>query len=198
MTMRFRNPSGSEDGFTLIELMVASLLGVLVLSVVGGIMWSSSQAEGLVRNVTSATSAGQAVANSLENGIRNSENSFGQVIPLKILTSGSDQMVVALVAQNGATASAKCQAWYYDATNKLIRYTTSASAIALPSSATLAAWTKLSTGVKPITGSTIVFSLRGTTGLNFAFQEDAGKDPAVAFQSSITSRTGLTGSVACF
>jgi hypothetical protein len=62
----------------------------------------------------------------------------------------------------------------------------------------LATWMKLSTGVRPITGSTIVFSLRGTTGLNFAFQEDAGADPAVAFQSSTTSRTGLTGSVACF
>ena len=196
--MRFRRPSEQQDGFTLIELMVAAFLGVVVLSIVGGIMWSSSQAEGLVRNVTTATSAGQAVTNSLETGIRNSEYKPATTIPLTILTSGSDQMLVALVAQNGATVSAKCEAWYYDATNKVIRYTTSASAIALPNAATLATWTKLSTGVGLVTGSSTVFSLRGTTGINFAFQEDAGKDPAVAFQSTVTSRTGVTGSVACF
>lgn len=192
--------SRDDSGFTLVELMVAALLTVVVLSVVGGIMFSSTKTENSVRTVSQATSAGQLVTNSIESGIRNSAVSVNTTIPFQLTTpSGSDQMVVALVVGNAAVASGRCVAWYYSASQKTISYTSSSSAIAAPTASALASWTRLSGGVTPLSGSTTIFSLRGTQGLTLAFREDVGSNnSAIVFQSSISSRTGLTGSFACY
>jgi hypothetical protein len=105
--------------------------------------------------------------------------------------------VEALVVGSASTATAKCNAWYYSASTSKVYWTSSATAITAPSAAQLATWFLLSTGVSPISGTTI-FTLSGTTGLSIAFKEDAGSDAAVPFQSTVTSITGLTGSVACY
>jgi type II secretory pathway pseudopilin PulG len=191
-------PARDSAGFTLVELLVASMLLVLVLLVVGGIMFSSSKTEVLVRSTTTATSSGQSVTNSIETGVRNAELPAGGTAPIGLRTpTGADQMVTVLTVGSGAVATARCAAWYYSASTGSIRYTTSATAIAAPSSNSLKTWTLLATGISPLSGSA-VFSLRGSSALTFAFKVDAGSDPAVPFQSSITSRTGTTGSVACF
>lgn len=190
---------GSEAGFTLIELMVGALLTVLVLSLVGGIVLSSTRSEGIVRSVAQATEAGQLVTSSVQNGIRNSALSLNSSVPFKLTTpTGSDQLLVALVVSNGATATASCAAWYYSATAGEVRYTTSNTAIAAPSSTALATWTLLSTGVAPIPPSTTIFSTPSTYKLNLTFQAAAGDASPIPFQSSITSRTAMSGAIACF
>ncbi len=190
---------GRDAGFTLVELMVGALLTVLVLSLVGGIVVSSTRSEGIVRSVAQATESGQLVTSSVQAGIRNSALSLGSTLPFKLTTpSGSDQFLVALVVSTGATATASCAAWYYSATAKEVRYTTSSSAIAAPSASTLATWTLLSKGVSPISPSTTIFSSPSTYKLSLAFQESAGNASPIPFQSSITSRTGMTGAIACF
>jgi type II secretory pathway pseudopilin PulG len=190
---------GRDAGFTLIELMVGALLTVLVLSLVGGIVISSTRSEGIVRSVAQATQAGQLVTSSVQAGIRNSAISLGKSAPFKLTTpAGSDQLLVALVVSSGTTATASCAAWYYSATAKEVRYSTSGSAIAAPNAATLATWTLLSKGVSPISPSTTIFSSASTYNLNLAFQEAAGMASPIPFQSSITSRTGMTGAIACF
>jgi prepilin-type N-terminal cleavage/methylation domain-containing protein len=187
-----------EDGFTLVELMVAILLSALVLSIVGGLMFSSQSTEVIVGSVTQATQNGTAVQNSIVNGIRNSESSLGTSLPFKLTVPATgDQMVTALVVGSGATATTTCQAWYFSSSTKSIRYKVSSSAIGTPNAAVLATWTLLSTGVTPISGSTI-FSPTGTNGLSMAFNEAAGNDPAVPFQTSVYSRTGLTGTISCY
>mgnify|MGYP001218419624 CR=1 FL=1 len=194
-----RTPRHSESGFTLIELMVGAMLTILVVGLVGGIIISSTRSETIVRSVAQATSAGQMVTASVQNGIRNSGVSLNTTTPYKLTTpSGSDQLLVALVVSNGTTATASCAAWYYSATAGEVRYTTASSAIAAPTASQLATWTLLSKGVSPISPSTTIFSARGTYGLNLAFQETAGTASPIVFQSSITSRTGLTGAIACY
>ncbi|WP_349898773.1 hypothetical protein [Parafrigoribacterium soli] len=174
------------------------MLIVLVLSVVGGLMISTTSTEAIVRTVTSATSSGQLVSRSVTTGIQNSGNSSSTAAPFKLTApSGNDQMLTALKVGSAATITYQCVAWYYSATERSVRYTTSGAAIPVPSSATLATWTLLSTGVSPLSG-TGIFAQQGSKGVTLSFKEDAGKSNAVVFQTSATSRTGLTGNIACF
>jgi type II secretory pathway pseudopilin PulG len=188
-----------QAGFTLIELMVGALLTVLVMSLVGGVIISSTRSETIVRSVAQATSAGQAITASVQNGIRNSAVSLNTGTPYRLTTpSGSDQLLVALVVSSGTSATASCAAWYYSATAGEVRYSTSTTAIAAPSASQLATWTLLSKGVSPISPSAAIFSARGTFGLNLAFQESAGTASPIVFQSAVTSRTGMSGAIACY
>lgn len=181
----------SDRGFTLIELIVASGLIVLVLSVLGGIMISSLTTETSVRNVTTATSTGQLVTTSLERGIRNAATPITFSAP-----GGIDQMITARVAGSGAVVSYSCQAWYYSSVNQTIRYTRSATAITAANASAQTGWTLLASGVTPLASGTPVFSLSGSA-VSFAFKVDAGKYPAVAFESSVTSQSGITGVAPC-
>ncbi|MCU1415001.1 MAG: hypothetical protein JWN80_2341, partial [Microbacteriaceae bacterium] len=188
----------ADDGFTLIELLVSGLLGVLVLIVVAGIMISSTTTESLVRNVSTATKSGQSATNSIERGIRNAAYAVGTTQSVKVTVIGSDQIVTALVVGNGATATTQCEAWYFSSTAKTIRYHAwTSGSITAPIASVLSTWTLLASGVTPVTGTTI-FTQSSSTELAFSFKADAGKDPAIPFQSAVSSQTGVTGSVACF
>lgn len=191
---------GREAGFTLIELMVGALLTVIVLTIVGGVVISSTRSEQTVRTVAQATTAGQAVTASVQEGIRNSAVSFGRTVPYSLTAPATgDQLLIALVISRGATATASCAAWYYSASADTVRYTTSSSAIAAPSASSLANWTLLASGITPIAPSTQIFTARGTFGLDLAFVASAGSGASpIPFQSYITSRTELTGAIACF
>lgn len=182
-----------DEGFTLIELMVSSLLSIVVLLVIAGIMVSSTTTEHLVRNVSSATQQGQSATNLLERGIVNS--GLGS---LTITTAGADQFVTALEIGSAATASTSCAGWYYSAAAKTLSYHSQLSAFtSVPSASALATWTLLASGVGPVTGSTI-FTKAGSDQLAFSFAVDAGTDQPVTYQSSVSSRTGVTGDFACF
>jgi hypothetical protein len=170
---------------------------VLVFFVIGGIMYSSQETTILVQTTTSATSAGQVVINSLEMGVRNSENSLGGSVPLKLTNpTGSDQMLTGLVVGKSAAGTAQCEAWYYSASDGTIRQNVSGTAITAPTSAQLKSWLVLASGVTPITGTTI-FAFTTPT-LSVDYKVSAGKDPAVPFSSTFASRTGTTGTIACF
>jgi prepilin-type N-terminal cleavage/methylation domain-containing protein len=187
----------NDEGFTLVELIVSSLLLALVISVIGGLMYSTQKTEVLVQTTTTATTSGQAVISSIENGVRNSEVGLGGSVPVSLTNpSGSDQMLTALVVGSGTTASTTCQAWYYSASAGTIRYTTSTGAISAPSVTQLATWTQLATGISPTSGTSI-FSLSGAT-VNIAYKVSAGLDPSVPFASTVVSRTGTIGTSACF
>ncbi len=193
-----REQRTDEDGYTLIELMVAGLLGILVLTVVAGIMVSSTTTESLVRNVSTATKSGQSATNSLERGIRNAAYAVSTTQSVKVTAVGTDQMVTALVVGSGTTSTTQCVAWYYSSSAGTIRYHAAASgSITTPTASVLNTWSLLASGVTPVTGTTI-FTQSSTTELAFAFKVDAGKDPAIPFQSAVASQTGVTGSVTCF
>ncbi|HEV7564859.1 MAG TPA: hypothetical protein VGO31_02745 [Microbacteriaceae bacterium] len=182
----------SERGITLVELLIYSMLLVLVLSVVGGILTSTTRTSKTVGSITQATTAGQLVASSVESGIRNSSD-FQLTTP-----AGTDQLLIARTAKGGATLTWMCAAWYYSATGTgSIYYTTSPTAIpALPTATDLSHWTLLDRGVSPISGTGIFVATAEQ--LTITFKGLAGTHSPVNITSSSFSRAGATGVPACY
>lgn len=194
-----------DNGLTLVELLVTMLLGVLVLSIVGGIIVATTTTQASISAKNSATLSGQVVATSIQTEIRNSQNSFSSATtataasPTFLLTDiwVNDQMLVALVAGSGASYSEKCVAWYYSAIKRTIRFATSSSPITAPTASILPTWQLLASGVSPTDGSAVFSSiphsnLPSSIAANFAIGSNGGE--RVKFSVTAISRTGLFGS----
>jgi hypothetical protein len=200
---RHANPADdanrTDEGFTLVELLVYSLLLVVVISIAGGLLVNSLRAESTVRAVTSASTTAQQTADSVESGLRNSS-----AFEIQAVNSGADQMLVARVVR-GSTAAItwKCAAWYFSRSLGTVRYTEVAPAasgtatIAAPSAAALAGWTLLSDRVTPTSGTTIFSGSQPTLSIAFTTVGGAGKPP-VAVSSSASSRAEVWESGTCF
>lgn len=178
-----------DAGFSLIELVVATLLFSLVTITVVGVIISATTAERSVRTVTGATSAGQLVMRSLDAGISSA------AAPVTVTASGSDQYIVARTPSKGTTLTWSCSAWYFSSSDRTIRYTNSSSSITVSSTAQRS-WSLLADGVRPV-GSTAVFAASGTIGAVVTFTVDAGNTPPVSFASTITTQSPATGVGSC-
>ena len=190
---RLRALRDDDQGVTMIELLMYSLLLGLVISLVGSILISSMFAERTVREVISATTKAQLAADSISTGIRNSS-------AYDVVAVGGDQMLRARVARGVVGSNQvtwKCAAWYYSATLKTISFKESATAIAAPGSTTvLKTWTVLADGVSPSSGSTIFTDTTPT--LAIAFRTAAGDDPPGSIKTSAVSRSEAWKSDICF
>jgi hypothetical protein len=186
-----RTPN-SDDGVTLIELLVYSLLLVVVVTVVGGLLTNMLRTQSSVTTVTGATTNGQLASNSIQAGIRNSS-------AFKLVANGTDQLLVAKTVLADSAATQVCVAWYYSSSEKSIRYTSLQSLFPMAVVPATTTWTSLSTGVAPVTG-TAIFS-RATPidpSLNIAFTSSAGSTSVVKFSSSVVSRAVGTGISSCY
>ena len=174
-------PRNAEGGFTLVELLIYSLLTVLVLFIAGGILMNGFTGERVVRGLTEAANSAQVTVESIERGVRNAEG-------LRISTpSGTDQMLVVRTAVPTGSYSVECVAWYYSVADRTIRTTTAATTIsAAPTTTERASWTLLADGVGPV-ASEPVFSQNGNT-VEFQFQVDAGDNAPIKIHSSSNSR----------
>ena len=170
--------SDTEEGFTLIELMVYIALSVVVLLICGGIFVNSVNAERSVRGVNNATNLGQLVSQSVTNGVRNSSN-----IVLSAPSSGT-QLLMTRSVGSAATPVWTCNAWYLS--NGEIRTKQSATAITAPTAAQLATWTLLNPDVKA-SGSNPVFALTARR-IDLVFESKNGTGKAVLFKTSAVSR----------
>jgi len=183
----------SDAGFTLVEVLVAGALLSVVLIVVAGIYTSITSAERVVNAITTTTKTAQGAATAIETGIRNSSEF--------ILTNpqGSDQMVVARTADQDATLTWSCRAWYFSAANGgSIRSTrtTDGTHIPAPNASQLANWTLLVTGVSPRTGSGI-FTVSGNE-LQISFNGTVSGQQPVAIQTTVAARTGVSEAHSCY
>ncbi len=168
----------TDEGFTLVELMVYFSLLVVVMLIVGGIFINSVNAERTVRGVNDSTNQGQLVAQSVTNGVRNSSN-----IQLTTPVAGA-QLLITRSVGSAATPAWTCNAWYF--ANGEIRTKQSATSIAVPTATELATWTLLDRSVK-VNGSNPVFALTARRiDLTFESKNDTGK--AVLFKTSASSR----------
>src|SRR5690554_6261012 len=93
---RIHRMQENEDGLTLPELIIYSLLAVVVLGIVGNILIQSLKIETAVRAVTETTTQAQLGAYAVQTGIRNASD-------FKVTDNGSDQLLVARTAGSGAT-----------------------------------------------------------------------------------------------
>lgn len=186
--------TGADDGFTLIEILVTVMLSVLVLSVAGGLLISTSRAERQVSSLDTAASASQLASNSITRGIRNASE-------LRVTAGGgNDRLLVARTATAGNTLSWVCSAWFYQSATKTLRYKTSPTAIPMPAPADLASWTQLAENVTPI-GATAVFIQDSPTKARFAWtvaSSASGAGAAATAQATLSTRSGVTGGAPCF
>jgi type II secretory pathway pseudopilin PulG len=180
--MRAKRPR-ADDGFTMVELIVAASLGVLVILVVAGLMYSGSTTERSVRTLSAATANGQLASANVEKSIRNS-SAFEF-----LAVAAGDQFLRATVASSASALTCTYSAWYFSAADKTLRTMTSSSVILPPTVAAQRSWTLLSDGLIPASGAT-VFASADLIRLNIAFKVDSGNGPDVAFVSSIARQTG--------
>jgi prepilin-type N-terminal cleavage/methylation domain-containing protein len=181
-----------DDGFTLVELMIACVLTAIVMAAVGGLLVSLMITPRAVTARETTASSAQLAVQSIQVGVRNSSD-FRLTSP-----NGTDQLLVARTAQAGSTIVWVCSAWYYSASEQSIRYLSSPSTIpAAPSSSDLASWTTLDTAVTPVSGSGI-FTVSGEE-VDVAFNGAvAGQSLPQTMITSVFSRAGSTGSPVCY
>jgi prepilin-type N-terminal cleavage/methylation domain-containing protein len=178
-----------DDGFTLVEMIVASAVFSLVAITVMGVLLTTTTTESKVRTVTAATNQAQLVSRVVGESITNAAT------PISLLTiNGADQLVRVRAAGTDSTLGWSCQAFYFSATDDTIRTTKSSTAVGQPTNAQQRSWTLLADQVR----STTVFSQVGTTDLTVAFGIAAGDAPDVVLETTFTSQTRVIGGSPCF
>jgi prepilin-type N-terminal cleavage/methylation domain-containing protein len=175
-----------QRGFTLVELLIASGLMVLVAVIIGGIFFNSISAEKTVRTTTQAASAGQLVATSLEQGVRNATW-------LDLASTNGEYFLRVRTASGAATVTWNCQAWFVSGGSAYFR--TATTAITRPTTANLTGWTLLASGLAQ-SGSTAVLS-RDDRQIHITFEVSAGDAQPVLIQTSALSRQTGTESAPC-
>lgn len=188
MTRRPR--AQADEGFTLMELVVASMLGIIVLLIVGSLLINGLRGQSSVTSLTAATNASQLAATSIQGDVRNAT-------AVKTTAIGSDQFVVARVARGtNTTVTYKCVSWYYSAATKEIRSHESSTAITAPSSTTLKTWRLVASKVTP--KGTTVFSSADLKSVSITFFVDSGTAKAVPISTFAASRNPTGDSAPCF
>lgn len=143
-----RNES-AETGFTLIELLIYMVLMVVVLLIVGSLLINSLTTESRVHEATQASNAGQLVARSVAQGVRNAS-------ALQVTTpSFGGELLTVRTASLTNPQTWSCQAWYFGAGE--VRTTTSIALIPT-TAASVANWTLLGTGMQSVSGGAVFTS----------------------------------------
>lgn len=181
-----------DDGFTLTELIASSALFSMVTLIAVSIFLGQFSAQQQVSAITTTTTDAQLASTTIDAGIRNSSG-------FELTAAGSDQLLVARVAEAGATLQWMCRAWYYSASADTIRMTsaTPGTPVAAPTAAQLETWTLLADGVTPTSGTTI-FSASGDL-LTVSFQAETDDDNRpVAIELSSAPMAGVTENTTCY
>jgi hypothetical protein len=146
-----------------------------------------------VTAVTTSTSTAQLAASAIEGGVRNASDVS------TVTTVGTDQYFVVRTANQGATITWNCRAWYYSSANGgSIRSTQTADGtkITAPTAAQLQNWTLLVSGVTPRSGTGIFTSTVG--GVTIAFNASVTDSKPIAIQTTVVKRTGVTEAGTCY
>ena len=175
------------SGFTLVELIVSSMLIVVIAVVIGNILLTTLGSEKTIRTTTQATSSGQLVAQSIDKGVRNATW-------IDLTAASGEYFLTVRTASSTATVTYSCQAWYI--TQAGVAYMqTSANKITKPVGGNVAGWTLLTTGVQQV-GTTSILSRTGRE-VTITFEVDAGDAQNVLITTSALSRQTSTESAPC-
>lgn len=174
-----------DRGFSLIELLIASALFGIVITIVASVVISAVTADRTVRDVTGSTTDGQLVVNVIEQTVRNST-----AIQVTAAPDGASATVRLRTTAGGA---ARCHAFVYDAPSGQILEQTSTTAIGVPTPGALeAGWTVVSQGIEPIVRDGAspepVLLAQGPRGLAISFTVDRDAGPASLFVTAVTGR----------
>jgi hypothetical protein len=149
----------ADRGLTLIELIITVALTTMVITVLGTVLVSALRVQAGVDALGSASNGAQLVVRSLQRGI-------GNASAIKAEAPTVDgQLLRARVAVAGpsGTVSWRCVAWYWSATARTVRTTSSATGLVpVPTAASLSSWSLLAHRVQLPTGTTQAFTTAGT------------------------------------
>ncbi len=186
-------PSARRDsGLTLVELAVAGGILAIVLIAIGSILVGTMRTQRTVTSASQSTTAAQSAVSTIASGVRNSSD-------LRLTTpTGSDQLLVTRTAEQGATLTWSCRAWYYSASAGTIRSTKTADGtkITAPNSTQLSTWSVVVTGVSPPSGGTVFSTVSG--GVRIAFTASVSDGRPVLMDTTAIARTGVGGAGTCF
>ena len=197
----------AEAGLTLVELLIASTLSLLVLSLIAGLFLGASHAQNSVRTATQAADLGQLIARSVDQGVSNAT-------ALKVVTdsaTGNQLMLARTYGMDptvdptlGAAAGTSCQAWFYSPASGGAIYTkrtTPATAIAMPTGTPDSSWALVGNGLEVQVGaapSALIFSTPDGTRVDLKFDVLNGKDNPVHIETTATIPNPTTESSPCF
>jgi prepilin-type N-terminal cleavage/methylation domain-containing protein len=155
MRARLRRIGADDSGFTLIELIAATTLISMVMSVLAGVFIGTMLAQQTVMQRTEATNDAQVAASGLDYAIRNA--SEFQLTTVNTI----DQLLVVRTATAGSSVGWTCASWYFDAADDELRQNISpvGTIVSAPTAGELAEWTLVAGGVSPTSGSTIFGSV---------------------------------------
>ncbi|TFC27484.1 hypothetical protein E3O25_10345 [Cryobacterium sp. TMT1-3] len=187
----------TEQGFTLVELLVYSAFSVIILSLVGGMLISSLAAQKTIVSRAEASTTGQLLSQSIHGGVRNAS-------AMQVIEDG--QMLVVATAKDGKEEAGEfCQAWVYIEADNAVYYQRAAAGkanyITTPIAGDLEGWLMLGDGITPNDSAKPFFVSLGTPPNEVAvsFLVDTGSDNSpVLFESTTIARQPETGSSACF
>jgi hypothetical protein len=186
-----RNEASPEDtvdsGVTLVELLVYSALLLVVLVALSSLFIATATAQKNVEAVTESSNAAQVASRSIAAGIRSSSNYL-----LTTPTPGTQLLTARVAVGTGASIVWMCQGWYYSASEKTIRYSTSNTALAAPTTT----WLLLASGIKP--GSTGAVFAADSSKVSIDFVATAGSNPPASIKSAISSRAKTGANGKCF
>lgn len=182
-----------ESGFTLVELLVSSMLAILILTIAGSILLSGLRTQETATSVTDATTSAQQIARSVQAGVRNAS-----ALSLTTPTADSELLLARVFDSADNSAAAHCQAWYYTTQNNGAVYTaTSAGPIAAPSTLPASGWTLLGSGVSPQSSGGPVFNTPAGR-VELTFKVAAAAHPYVLITTTTFMQQSATVSAPCF
>jgi prepilin-type N-terminal cleavage/methylation domain-containing protein len=129
--MNLNSRVASDRGITMVELLVAIVLGGLVLAIVGGIMFNMQATQVTVSDSARAANSGQLILRTIEGGVRNAS-------AVSVTEAGA-----LLRVQHTTPTGTTCQAWYYDATVERLYTTTAPTSAGLVIADASTSWTLL-------------------------------------------------------
>ena len=163
-----------DEGLTLVEVIVTTILAAAVFLIIGGLMVSLFNAQRTVSAATISANEVQAVARGMTDAINNA--SHVQLTPPTgpALLAADDQMLVVRTAgSDPATRTWQCTAYYYSSADNELRTRSWAvgTAATAPTAAQLATWTLLLPEVRPTSGTGIMHVV--SDGVSFMFEAGA-------------------------
>jgi hypothetical protein len=125
----------SEAGFGLAELIVYAALAIIVLALGGSMLISSLNTRSRVTDLAEATSVGQLISSSIQEGVRNASGPPGSTNPEQRAgikaetTTARGQLLRARVAVGSSNGSVvwRCQGWYYSSETNAVYAATNAT-----------------------------------------------------------------------
>lgn len=192
------SPKVRDKGLTLIELLIASGISVLVLSITGGLLLSGLRSQESAQAVTDAANTAQQIVRSIQSGVRNAS----AITISSNSVTGTQLLLVRSIGLDPATTSPSCQAWYYTPASGGSVYTkrtSPAALITLPNSGPNGVWTRLGTGVTPadpVTGK--VFNAPSGSRVELRFDVAAGSHPYVRINTTTYTPQSTSVSAPCF